>query len=82
MRIALTLAAFNNDLKVKASDIQNAYLQAPCEEQIWTVLRPEFGPAEQGKKGTIVRALYGLKSAGASFSRHLADCMRDLGYTP
>jgi hypothetical protein len=28
-----------------------------------------------------VRALYGLRSAGASFRNHLADCMRSLGYT-
>ena len=27
-----------------------------------------------------MRALYGLSSAGASFGRHLADCMRALGY--
>ena len=29
----------------------------------------------------IVRALYGLKSAGAAFRAHLASCMRELGYT-
>jgi hypothetical protein len=28
----------------------------------------------------IVRALYGLKSAGAAFRAHLASCMRDMGY--
>jgi hypothetical protein len=80
VRIALTLAALN-DLDVKSSDIQNAYLCAPCEEKVYTVLGPEFG-ADVGKKALIVRALYGLKSAGASFSRHLADCMRNIGYTP
>ena len=31
VRIALTMAALN-DLEVKASDIQNAYLTAPCEK--------------------------------------------------
>lgn len=79
VRIALTLAALN-DLEVKASDIQNAYLTAPCAEKIWTILGPEFG-ADAGKKALIVRALYGLKSAGASFRNHLADCMRLMGYT-
>jgi hypothetical protein len=29
-----------------------------------------------------VHALYGLKSAGASFRNHLADCMTHLGFTP
>jgi len=80
VRIALTIAALN-DLEVKAADIQNAYLTAPCEEKIFTILGAEFGP-DQGKKAIIVRALYGLKSAGASFGRHLADCMRTLGYKP
>ena len=80
VRIALTIAALN-DLQVKASDVQNAYLASPCEEKIWTVLGTEFGQ-DAGKKAIIVRALYGLKSSGGSFSRHISDCMRNLGYTP
>ena len=73
VRIALTIAALN-DLEVKTSDIQNAYLTTPCEERIWTKLGPEFGE-DAGKTALHVRALYGLKSAGASFGRHLADCV-------
>ena len=79
VRIALTLAALN-DLEVKTADIENAYLTAPVSEKIWTVLGPEFG-ADEGKRALIVRALYGLKSAGASFRNHLADCMQTLGWT-
>ena len=30
----------------------------------------------------IVWALNGLKSAGASFQNHLADCMKQMGYKP
>ena len=66
VRIILTIAALN-DLEVKASDVQNAYLTAPCEEKVWTKLGPEFG-TDQGKSALIVRALYGLCSASASFS--------------
>ena len=80
VRIALLLAALN-DVEVKTADIENAYITAPCSEKIWTVLGPEFGP-DAGKKAFVVRALYGLKSAGASFRNHLADCMRHLGFTP
>jgi hypothetical protein len=29
-----------------------------------------------------VRALYGLKSAGAAFRKHLAECMNHLGWNP
>jgi hypothetical protein len=78
VRIALTLAALNG-LEVKASDIQNAYLTAPCSEKIWTILGPEFG-VDAGKRAIIVRALYGLPASGASFMSHLAECMRHLQY--
>ena len=78
VRIALTIAALN-DLEVKTADIENAYLTAPVGEKIWCRLGPEFG-LDAGKRAIIVRALYGLKSAGASFRNHLANCMRHLGW--
>ena len=80
VRIALTLAALNA-LEVKTADIQNAYLSAPTSERIWTKLGPEFGPNE-GKTAIVKRALYGLKSAGADFRSHLADCMNHMGWKP
>ena len=43
IRIGLLIAALN-DLEVFSADIQNAYLTSPCEEKIWTILGPEFGP--------------------------------------
>ena len=78
VRIALTMAALN-DLDVKGGDVQNAYLIAPCDEKIWTTLGPEFGELANCRV-KLVRAMYGLKSAGASFSRHLAKCIHALGY--
>ena len=42
VRILLTIAALN-DLEVKASDVMNAFLTAPCAEKIWTTLGPDFG---------------------------------------
>jgi hypothetical protein len=79
VRIGLTIAALNG-LDVLTADIQNAYLNAPCEEKIWTTCEPEFGEARRGLQAIIVRALYGLKSAGASFQNLLADCLGHLGY--
>jgi hypothetical protein len=73
------LAALNG-LEVLTADIQNAYLTSPCQEKIYTILGPEFGPARQGRKALVVRALYGLKSAGAAFRNHLASCLSHLGY--
>ena len=58
----------------------NAYVRALCSEKIWTVLGKELGK-DQGKKAIIVRTLYGLKSSGAAFHAHIADCMRSMGYT-
>jgi Reverse transcriptase (RNA-dependent DNA polymerase) len=80
VRIALTIAALN-DLQVKATDIENAYLNAPNKEKTWVVLGPEGGD-DVGKKAIIVRAQYGLRSAGAAHRSHLAECLRSLGYQP
>ena len=64
---------------MRAAEIQNAYIKAPVAEKIWTVLGPEFG-TDAGKSAVIIRALYGLKSARASFGNHLADCMKHMEY--
>ena len=41
-QIALTIAALN-DLEVKVADILSAYVTAPIQEKIWSILEPEFG---------------------------------------
>ena len=43
------------------------------------MLGPEFSK-DARRSALIVRGLYGLKSAGAAFQRHLARCMESLGY--
>jgi hypothetical protein len=78
IHIALTNAAFI-DLDILAGDVRCAYLNAPVAELIWMTCGAEFG-SNNGKKAIIVCALYGLKSAGATFWNHLAICMRNLGY--
>jgi len=78
--ITLIIAALNS-LQVKAGDVMNAYMTTSCSENIWIILGAEFG-ADQVKKVITVRAFYGLKSSGAAFHSHLADCMRSIGYTP
>jgi hypothetical protein len=79
VRLGLLIAALNG-LSILSADIQNAYLTSPCEEKIYTILGPEFGPHRSGNKSLVVRALYGLKSAGAAFRNHLASCLGHLGY--
>ena len=80
VHISLTIAALNK-LQVKAGDIINAYVTAPCSEKIWNILGKEFG-SDQGKKAIIVRAIYRIKSSDVAFHAHLAECMRSMGYTP
>lgn len=60
--------------------MQNAYLTSPFQEIIYNVLGQEFGTHRQVQKSLVVRALYGLNSAGASFRHHLASCLGHLGY--
>ena len=74
VRIGFLLATLN-DLDVLAGDIQNAFLNAPCAEKVYFIGGPEWG-ALQGRVIVIVRALYGLKSAGASWRHHFADFLR------
>ena len=76
VRIFFTLAALNG-LEVKAADISNAYLNAPCAEKLWIRCGPEFGPEHNGEIAILLKALYGLKSAGASWRRHCAQMLHD-----
>ncbi len=65
VHLALTFASLN-DLEVKVGNVLNTIITAPVKEKVWTFLGPEFGH-DSGKSAVIVRALYGLKSAGAVF---------------
>jgi hypothetical protein len=80
VRIAFLVAALN-DLDILAADIGNAYLNAPCRERLYTTAGPEFG-SDAGKQVVIVRALYGLRTSGASWHAQLAQTMQQLGFTP
>jgi hypothetical protein len=79
VRIAFTYASLMG-LDVCACDIQNAYLQAPSSEKHYIICGPEFGLENVGKKAKIVRALYGGKSAGADYWRHVRSAMSEMGF--
>ena len=78
VRIFLLIAALN-DIDILSADVQNAFLTAPVLEKVWLTAGPEFGP-EQGKNMIVVRALYGLKSASASFRSFMARKLDDMGF--
>ena len=77
-RIAFTLLSLNS-VEIRAADIGNAYLNAKCRENIWTVAGTEFG-SEKDKVDLVVSSLYGLKSFGAAWRQMLDQTLRDLGY--
>ena len=79
VRIAFVIAALN-DLNILMTDVGNAYLNAPTNEKVYTIAGKEFGEYE-GRVVVVVRALYGLKSAGASWRRHFATSLAEMGFT-
>ena len=79
VRIAFTYAT-PNGLDVWAEDVPNKFLQDPCYEKYYTVCGPEFGSEFIFKLAIIVRADYGLKSAGDDFWNHIRICMEYLVY--
>ena len=79
VRIAFLIAALN-DLDVLSADVQNAYLNAPTKERVYTTAGLEFGPQYVGRPVLIVRALYGLKSSGARWRDHMAATLREGGF--
>ena len=81
VRLAFLIAGLN-DLDILACDVANAYLNAPCREKIWFVGGLDTGE-DCGKVCIVERALYGLKSSGASWRNMLSETiMNDLGFEP
>eukprot|EP00957_Ditylum_brightwellii_P208693 15358546-Ditylum_brightwellii.AAC.1 len=77
----MLLIAMKHDLGFMAGNIGNVFCTAPCAEKIWSVAGDQFG----NKKGSTVvlkRALYGLKTALASFHQFLGDFLRVMGFVP
>jgi hypothetical protein len=79
VRLFFLMAALH-DTDVLSADIQNAYLNAPVREKLYTIAGKEFGPKNAGRPVMIVRALYGLRSSGKSFRDFLATNLREMGY--
>ena len=81
VRLASFLIAGLNDLDVLAGGVTNAYLNASCRETIWFEGGIETGE-DCGKVLIVTRALYGLKSSGATWRADLAATLRDLKLPP
>jgi hypothetical protein len=77
VRLAFLIAKLNG-LDIMACDIGNAYLNAPCREKVWFKGGIETGE-DHGKVLVITRALYGLKSSGASWRSTLVTTLLTRG---
>jgi Reverse transcriptase (RNA-dependent DNA polymerase) len=75
----VTFLAELNKLRLWATNIGNAYLQAYTSEKVYIIAGHEFGNLE-GLILVINKALYGLRSSGARWHDPLEDCMRELGF--
>ena len=71
IRVAFLVAALKG-LRILACDIGNAYLNAPCREKV--------GKEFQGRICLMVRALYGLKSSGASWRATMMALLYKMGF--
>jgi hypothetical protein len=80
VRIAFLNAAING-YDVIAADVQKAYVQATSLEKYYAIAGDAFGE-DKGKMALIVRALYGLKSLGASWCAHIAHTLSDMRFVP
>jgi Reverse transcriptase (RNA-dependent DNA polymerase) len=78
--LVLFLAELNK-LRLWATDIGNAYLEAYTTEKVYIISGPEFGERE-GHILVISKALYSLQSSGARWHERFADCIRELGFFP
>jgi hypothetical protein len=74
------LTAALNDLEILSADVQNAYLNAPTKERIYTIAGPEFGHGNEGRPVIIVRALYRLRLSGVRWHDHLVATLREAGF--
>ena len=79
VRLAFLIAGLN-DLDIMACDISNAYLNAPCREKIWFQGGKDTSE-DEGKVLIVDRALYGLRSSGASWRNMLSKTLQeDFGF--
>ena len=81
VRVLLTYAALNT-LHVYASDIQNAYLQAPTSEKHYIICGTEFGLENVGEIVIVVRAIYGDKASGSDYWMHIRATMKEMKFEP
>lgn len=80
VRLAFLIAGLNG-LDIMACDVTNAYLNAPAREKVWFVGGKDTGE-DEGLVCVVDRAIYGLKSSGASWRNMLVKTILDFDFEP
>jgi Reverse transcriptase (RNA-dependent DNA polymerase) len=75
------VAAELNGLKTMVGDISSAYLETSTQEKVCFTANAAFGQL-QGHTLIIDKAIYGLRTSGASWHQRFADNLCNMGYTP
>ena len=78
LRLVLFLAELNN-LKIWATDVGNAYLEAKMQEKVYIIAGPKFG-SQQGHTLVVNKALYGLKLSGKMWGERCGDILEKIGF--
>ena len=81
VRLAFLFAALNDLLEIIACDLGNAYLNAPCRENVWFVAGPEFG-SRQGPVVKVVTVLYARKSSGTAWREMFNTTVLEMRFSP
>ena len=79
VRIIFAYAALNG-LDIYTADIKSTYLQAPTSEIHFIRCGDEFPLEMRGKIAILKRALYGGKSTGSDYWKHIRTCMEHLRF--
>ena len=67
-------------LHIRQADVNNAFPNAPLQEEIYMQAPPELN-LPLGKVLKLLRALYGLKQAGREWNILLVNFLKHLGFT-
>ena len=80
LRMVVFLPQLNN-LEIWGADVNNAYPEAYTDEKLCIIAGPELKEL-QGHFLTMVKALYGTHSGGASWHDRLFDILQELSFKP
>ena len=78
--LALLTMATADDMEIHQMDVDNAYLNAPLQEEIYMSPPKQLMQRYPDKVFKLKKSLYGLKQAGYEWNKLLNSTLQDLGW--